>query len=148
MARWAHDDRMERSLASRLDRSKERQRQELLHRVRENAAEMSKRISGKLIETMLLETKSKRDVEDQIQGCLEKLLEADEFEVNYAVAPYREVVPQPNLIGLYVTSFVIERLINHDSVVDVYGTDEQIYKTILSQVHPFLARRPRESGRG
>jgi hypothetical protein len=148
MARWAHDDRMERSLASRLDRSKERQRREMLHRVRDNLTEMSKRVAGKLIEAMLLETKSKRDIEDQINGCLEQLLEADEFEINYAISPYREVVNNPNLVALYLTSFVVERLINHESVVDVYGSDEQIYKAILSQVQPLLLRRSRESGYG
>ena len=34
MAKWFHDDRVERTLTSRLDRSKERARQDMLHRVK------------------------------------------------------------------------------------------------------------------
>ncbi len=141
MARWAHDDRMERSIASRLDRSRERARMEMFHRVRENLPEVAQKVSMKLIEDRLIETTSKRDVEDQIAGCLEKLLESEEFDINYFIAPYREVVPNPNLVAVYVTVFVVERLINHPSVVDVFGSDEQIYRAILSQVEPFLTRR-------
>jgi len=141
MARWMHDDRMERSMASRLDRSKERARREMFHRLRENQPEVAKRVAMKLIEDQLIETTSKRDLESQLIAAIDHLLEGDEFEINYAIAPYREVVPRPNLIVLYLTSFVVEKLINQDWVEDIFGSDEQIYQAIRSQVEPLLARR-------
>jgi len=144
MARWFHDDRVERTLTSRLDRSKERAKIEMFHRVRDNIEELPGRIAMKLIEDELLETNSKKEVEEQIKSCLETMLEADEFETNYFVAPYRELVVNPNLVALYITAFIIDKLINHKSVVDIFGSDEDIYKAIYSQVEPFLSRKRRE----
>jgi uncharacterized protein YaiL (DUF2058 family) len=37
-----------------------------------------------------------------------------------------------------VTSFVIEQLIKHKDVVDIFGSDEEIYFTINEQVKKFL----------
>lgn len=142
MGRYAYDDRRERSLASRLDRRKERERQEMFHRIRDNIEEAPKKIAQRLIDEQLLETKSRKAVDEQLQGCLELMLEAEEFDINYSIAPYRQLVHQPNLVGLYVTAFVIEKLINHTSVVDVYGDDEQIYKAIMDSLEPFFAKRP------
>lgn len=144
MARWFHDDRVERTLTSRLDRSKERARQEMLHRVRENIEEMPGRVAMKLIEDELLETNSKKEVEDQLKGCLETLLDAEEFDTSYFVAPYREVTAKPNLVSLYLTAFVIEKLIHHRAVVDIFGSDEDIYKAIHTVVEPFMVRRRRD----
>ncbi len=144
MARWFHDDRVERTLTSRLDRSKERARQEMLHRVRDNIDEIPGRVAMKLIEDELLETNSKKDIEDQLKSCLEALLEAEEFDVSFFVAPYREVVVNPNMVSLYLTAYVIDKLIDHRSVVDVFGSDEDIYEAIHSTMEPFMARRRRD----
>ncbi len=144
MARWFHDDRVERTLTSRLDRSKERARQEMLHRVRDNIEEIPGRIAMKLIEDELLETNSKKDVEAQLKACLETLLEAEEFDISYFVAPYREVAVKPNMVSLYLTAFVIDKLIDHRSVVDVFGSDEDIYEAINTTIEPFLARKRRD----
>ena len=141
MGRYAYDDRRERSLASRLDRRKERERQEMFHRIRDNIEEAPKKIAQRLIDEQLLETKSRKAIDEQLQTCLEQMLEAEEFDINYSIAPYRQLVHQPNLVGLYVTAFVVEKLINHASVVDVYGDDEQIYKAIMESLEPFFAKR-------
>ena len=144
MGRWFHDDRVERTLAQRLDRSKERARQDMLHRVRDNLDDIPGRVAMKLIEDELLETKSKRDVETQIKSCLETLLDSDEFDATYFMAPYREVVTSPNMVSLYLTTFVIDKLIDHPSVVDVFGSDEDIYEAINATIQPFLVRKRRD----
>ena len=144
MARWFHDDRVERTLTSRLDRSKEKARQDMLHRVRDNIEEIPGRIAMKLIEDELLETNSKKDIETQLRSALDTLLESEEFDVSYLTAPYREVVPKPNMVSLYLTAYVIEKLIDHRSVVDVFGSDEDIYEAINSTLEPFLARRRKD----
>jgi hypothetical protein len=41
-------------------------------------------------------------------------------------------------VSLYVTAFVIEKLINHKDVVDIFGSDEQIYFTINQQVKKYM----------
>lgn len=134
-------------MASRLDRAKERARQDILYRLRENQAEVANRVAMKLIDAELIETTSKAKIEEQLVRCIEQLNELEEFDVNLAVAPYREVVHQPNFAILYLTVFVIEKLIDHEAVVDVYGSDEDIYLAIKSQVEPFL-KRPKRSARG
>jgi len=47
-------------------------------------------------------------------------------------------VPQPHVVSIYVTAFVVEKLINHKDIVDIYGSDEEIYLNINQQVKKFL----------
>jgi hypothetical protein len=62
----------------------------------------------------------------------------EDFDLDYQIAPIRNLVPQPHIVSLYVTSFVIEQLIKHKDVVDIFGSDEEIYYTINEQVKKFL----------
>jgi len=88
----------------------------------------------KLIEDKLIETKNKKELERQLAGCIKTLISAEDFDVQYRIAPLRTIVRRPNFISLYLTAFIIETLINHRTVVDIYGTDEEIYKCVDSQV--------------
>ena len=92
----------------------------------------------KLIENDLVETTNKNALEEQIKICLEKLGRLDDFDIDYQIAPLRNLVPQPQIVSLYVTAFVIEKLIKHKDVVDIFGSDEEIYRTINQQVKRFL----------
>ena len=66
------------------------------------------------------------------------LSRADDFDVDYQVAPLRNLVPHPHIVSLYVTAFVIEKMIAHKDVVDIYGSDEDIYFAIHQQIKKFL----------
>jgi hypothetical protein len=94
----------------------------------------------KLIEERLIQTTSKEDIEKQIAGALEKMTRSDEFEIDYQIAPLRKLVPRPHIVSLYLTAFVVEQLINHRSVEDIYGSDEEIYTCINRQVSRFIFR--------
>ena len=76
--------------------------------------------------------------EEQLLKSLDKLGRLDDFEIDYQIAPFRNLVPQPQIVSLYVTAFVIEKLINHKDVVDIYGSDEEIYLTINQQVKKYM----------
>jgi hypothetical protein len=91
-------------------------------------------ISQRLIDSKLVETTSKNTLEEQIRGCLDRLTRSDDFEVDYQVAPIRRLVPHPHIVSLYVTAFVIEKLIKHKDVVDIFGSDEDIYLCINREV--------------
>ncbi|MBW2582910.1 MAG: hypothetical protein JRE36_04870, partial [Deltaproteobacteria bacterium] len=95
-------------------------------------------ISSKLIEKSLVETTNQNSFEEQIKIGLDKMTRMDDFDIDYQVAPIRNIVPQPQIVSLYVTAYVIEKLINHKDVVDIYGSDEEIYFTINQQVKKFL----------
>ncbi len=128
----------EASILSKIESTKEHMRRLAISRVRDCTESISNAIAMKLVENDLVETTNKNSLEEQITACLEKLTRADDFDVDYQIAPLRHVVPQPHIVSLYVTAFVIEKLIVHKDVVDIFGSDEEIYLTINQQVKKFL----------
>lgn len=128
----------EASILSKIESSKEHARRLAISAIRDNVYPLSNAIAMKLVETALVETTNKNALQEQIQKCLEKLGRADDFDVDYQIAPLRNLVPQPHIVSLYVTAFVIEKLILHKDVVDIYGSDEDIYFAIHQQVKKFL----------
>jgi len=88
----------------------------------------------KLVESNLVETTNKNVLEEEIAKCLERLTQSEGFDIDYMTAPFRSTVPHPHVVSLYVTAFVIETLINHKVVVDIYGSDDEIYRCINQQV--------------
>jgi hypothetical protein len=91
-------------------------------------------ISAKLLENRLVETNNANAVREQIEYCLEKLSRADDFDIDFQIAPVRNLVANPHVVTLYLTAFVIEQLIKHKDIIDVYGSDEEIYACIHLQV--------------
>lgn len=138
MARVFRPSNREAKILSRIESSKERARQLAIEQIRNVFEPLSNAIAMKLIEDQLLVTTSKEDIEEQIAGSLQKLTRADDFDIDYQIAPIRNVVPRPNLISLYLAAFVVEQLINHRSVEDIYGSDEEIYNCINRQVAKFV----------
>lgn len=130
----------ESKIISKIASSKEYERRKSINAVAEKPEELSNYIAMKLVESDLVETTNKNSLEEQITHCLEKLIHADDFDVDYQIAPYRNLVSNPNIVSIYVTSFVIEKLINHKDTVDIYGSDEEIYACINKQVNKFLAK--------
>jgi hypothetical protein len=128
----------EAAILSKIESSKEHARRLAINAIRDHAEPLANAISMKLVESDLVETTNKNALDEQIQKCLEKLGRADDFDVDYQIAPLRDLVPQPHIVSLYVTAFVIEKLIVHKDVVDIYGSDEDIYLTIHQQVKKFL----------
>jgi len=101
---------------------------------------MSNAIAMKLVEEGLVETTSKDALEEQIIQSLEKLGRMEDFDIDFQIAPFRNTVPNPHVVSLYTTAFVIEKLIDHKSIVDIYGSDSEIYFCINQQVAKFLSR--------
>jgi hypothetical protein len=138
MAKVFRPSNRESSILSRIESSKEHARRAAIGVVREDPARFASPIAQKLVEEHLVETTNKNALEEQITKCLETLSHADEFDVDYQIAPFRNLVQQPNVISLYLTAFVIEKLINHKSVVDIFGSDADIYLCIHKQVAKLL----------
>jgi hypothetical protein len=110
----------------------------ILNALRDFIEPLSNAIAMKLVENNLVETTSKNAIEEQIANCLETLSRSDEFDIDYQVAPFRNLVPQPHIVSIYVTAYVIEKLINHKAIVDIFGSDEEIYSCINQQVKKIL----------
>ena len=138
MAKVFRQRTREASILSRIESNKEYYRRRAISGVRECMEPLSNAVAAKLVETELVETKNKNGLEAQILKALEGLTRADDFDVDYLIAPLRQLVPQPHIVSLYLTAYVIEKLINHVDIIDIYASDEEIYTTINKQVARFL----------
>ncbi|MEJ2037802.1 MAG: hypothetical protein P8X55_02565 [Desulfosarcinaceae bacterium] len=128
----------ESSILSKIESSKEQARRRTLSATRDHVETLGNAISMKLVENNLVETNNKNSLEEEIVKCLETLCRADDFDVDYLVAPYRQLVKQPNIVSLYVTAYLLEKLIDHKCVVDIFGSDSDIYGCINKQVTKVL----------
>jgi hypothetical protein len=126
MAKVFRPSTRESSILSKIESTKEHVRRMSIGRVRECMEPLANGIATKLVENNLVETTNKNGLEEQLQKCLDQ------------IAPIRNIVPNPQIVSLYVTAFVIEKLINHKDVVDIFGSDEQIYFTINQQVKKYM----------
>ena len=138
MAKVFRPSTREASILSKIESSKERRRRLAIATIRERAESVANSIAMKLVDAKLIETTNKNGLEEQITFCLEQLGRASDFDIDYQVAPLRNLVPNPNIVSLYVTSFVLEKLIDHRDIVDIFGSDEEIYLTINRQVEKAL----------
>ncbi len=138
MAKIFRPSTREASILSKIESSKEYARRQAINNIRECIEPLSNAIAMKLIENNIIETTNKNGLEEQINKCLEKLSHSDEFDIDYQIAPVRNIIPNPHIVSIYVTSFVIEKLINHKDVIDIFGSDEDIYYCINQQVIKFL----------
>ena len=134
MAKVFRPSSRESSILSRIESSKERARRFAIKAVIDCMDPLSNAIAMKLVENNLVETTNKNGLEEQIHQCLDKLTRAEDFDIDYQLAPFRSLIPNPHVVSLYVTAFVIEQVINHRDTVDIYGSDEEIYFCINQQV--------------
>ncbi len=139
MAKIFRPSSREAKILSRIESSKEYARRKSIQNAKDSIEPLSNAIAMKLVEEDLVETTNKNVLEEQITKCIDKLSHSDEFDIDYKIAPFRHIVQNPNVVSLYITAFVIETLINHKVVVDIYGSDEEIYFCINRQVAKFTA---------
>lgn len=138
MAKVFRPSTRESNILSKIESSKEHERRKAISGLKDSIESLSNAIAMKLIENKLIETTNKPGVEQQIAKSLETLSQADDYDIDFQCSPFRHVVAHPHVVSLYLTAFVIEQLINHKDVVDVYGSDEDIYVCINKQVTKFL----------
>ncbi|MBF0573957.1 MAG: hypothetical protein HQK69_09390 [Desulfamplus sp.] len=139
MGKTFHVGNREATLLSKIESSKERERYRSIHVVRDNVDMFSNKVSMKLVEDGLIETVSKNTIQDQIAKAIDTLCKAEDFDIDFQIAPFRAIVQNPNIVSLYLTAFVVEKLINHKDVIEIYGSDEDIYFCINKITTQFLA---------
>ncbi len=123
----------EAKLLSKIESSKEKEKRRILNALQDNIDSFSNKVSMKLVETGLIETISKNSIQEQITKCLETMCRAESFDIEFQIAPFRNIVQNPNVVSLYLTAFIIEKLINHKDVIDIFGSDDDIYHCIQQE---------------
>jgi len=131
----------ESKLLSKIESSKTRERISAISAVRDNIESFSNKVSMKLVETGLIETVSKNSIQEQIGKCLNILCKAEDFDIDFKIAPFRTLVSNPNVVSLYLTAYIIETLINHKDVIDIFGSDEDIYHCIQKETAKFMEKK-------
>lgn len=140
MAKIFRPSSREATILSKIESSREFERKKAINSIRDCIEPLSNAIATKLIENNLVETTNKNSLEEQIMQCLNKLTRSEDFDVDFQIAPFRHITRDPNIVSIYTAAFVIEQLLKHKDVVDIFGSDEDIYICINRQVEKFLSQ--------
>jgi hydroxypyruvate isomerase len=122
-----------------IDRKREQERRFMLSQAFKNADEISTKLVQRLIDRHIIETTSEQAMRDLFSEQLRTLANMEEFDIQFKIAPLRNLATDPNFISLFLTQYIIEDLIDHPKVQDVFGDDLDIYKavdSILNKIRP------------
>ena len=133
-----------------IDRLERKERRESLRRdrfFRFKLSEIHNKVTQALLLNKIIETENPQAVSDLIMQGLNKAYKSSEFDFKYFTAPLRTLVPRPNPYALYLAQYILEVLINDPNVIDVYGTDLEIYTLIdgiISQINERFEQTEKE----
>ena len=99
--------------------------------------EIHNRLYQTLLQEKVVETDNVGAFSDSILKGLKKALNSSEFDFKYFISPIRDLIPRPNPYSLYMTQYLMEVLIEEPFIIDIFGTDEDIYHIInrvISQI--------------
>ena len=115
-----------------IDRKRERERRKMFRTAKEHAEPLTARLVQRLIDREVIECSAVANIQKSIEDQLQKLPHLDDFDLQMKIAPLRTLVQDPNIVSLYLTQYVVEDLINHPDILDVFGDDLDIYRAIDS----------------
>jgi len=122
-----------------IDRKREQERKHMLQTAYQHADDLAIQLVQKLLDEHIIETSSDKALKELISERLKKLSDMEEFDIQFKTAPLRGLVNDPNFMSLYFTQYVIEDLLDHPKVQDVFGDDATIYRavdSVFSKIRP------------
>ena len=117
-------------LIKRLERQEKKQSLQRDRFLKFKLNEINSGLTQELLMQEIVETDNTGAFSDLILKGLKKLLKTNDFDYKYFIAPIRGLVPRANPISLYMTQYILEDILQDPSVIDVYGTDIEIYKAV------------------
>ena len=139
MARHINPSNSTNKTIDAIDRKRERERLFLLKKARENSNELSVALVQRLLDQHIIETNDVNSIQESIEKQLRAMSDMEEFEMRYKIAPIRNLTQDPNIASLFITQFIIENLIDHPNIQDIFGDDLDVYSavdSILSAIRP------------
>jgi hypothetical protein len=130
MARHINPSRSTNKAIDALDRKRERERRFILNKARDNAEDMAIILVQRLVDEHIIETNDIHAIQQGVERQLREPADMEEFEIRLKVADIRTLVPDPNILTLYLTSYIIDDLIKHPKIQDVFGDDLDVYKAV------------------
>jgi len=122
-----------------LDRKREREKMYMLSMLYKNAEELATKLVQRLLDQGIIETTSAQSLRELFTDLLRKISAMEEFDLQFKIAPIRSIANDPNFISLYLTQYIIEDLLDHPKVLDVFGDDLEIYNavdSVLARIRP------------
>jgi len=109
--------------------------------------EIHKKLAQVLLMEKIVETDNPAVISDSILKGLKKAMNSSEFDFKYFIAPIRSLLSRSNPYSLYMTQYIMEVLINDPAVIEIYGTDLEIYhfvNEVFSQINIKFERAEEE----
>jgi len=129
MKTW-HSGRVQDKILNRLERQEKQQSFERDRFFKFKLPEIHNKLSQKLLMEKIIETDNPAAISDAIHKGLKRSQKSSEFDFKYFIAPIRSLIPRPNPYSLYMTQYIMEVLINDPDVIEIYGTDLEIYQVV------------------
>ncbi|MBC8462013.1 MAG: DUF507 family protein [Deltaproteobacteria bacterium] len=129
MKTW-HSGRVQDKIINRLERQERQQAFQRDRFLKFKLPEIHNMLSQTLLMKKIIETDNPAAVSDAILTGLKKAIKSSEFDLKYFIAPIRGLVPRPNPTSLYMTQYIMEVTINDPHVIEIYGTDKEIYQVV------------------
>ena len=145
--KYRYSGRSQDKLISRLEKKEKRESYRRDRFFKFKLSEIHNRLTQALLIKKIIETENPQKISDLIIQGLNKAYRSKEFDYKYFVAPIRTLVPRPNPYALYLTQYILEVMINDPNVIDIYGTDHEIYSlidNIINQVNEKFERTEEE----
>lgn len=115
-----------------IDRKREQERRKMFIHARDHAEMLAIKLVQRLIDKKVIETTSIDSMQSAFEKQLKSLAMLDEFDLQLKLAPVRTLVQDPNIVSLCLTQYIVEDLVNHIDIQDIYGEDLDIYRAVDS----------------
>ena len=115
-----------------IDRKREQERKKMFIHARDHAEMLAIKLVQRLIDKKIIETTSIDSMQSAFEKQLRSLAMLDEFDLQMKLAPLRTLVQDPNIVTLCLTQYIVEELVNHHDIQDIYGEDLDIYRAVDS----------------
>lgn len=115
-----------------IDRKREQERRKMFHQAKDNAEALAAKLVQRLLDKEIIETTSVQSIRECFEEQLKRMSYLEEFELQMKIAPVRTLAQDPNVVSLYLTQYIVEDLINHPDILDVFGDDLDVYLAVDS----------------
>lgn len=115
-----------------IDRKREQERRKMFRQAKDHAEPLAAKLVQRLLDKEVIEVTSVTNIRNAIEEQLNKLGYLEEFELQMKIAPVRTLVQDPNVVSLYFTQYLVEDLINHPDMNDIFGDDLDVYRAVDS----------------
>ena len=115
-----------------IDRKREQERRKMFIFARDHADVLATKLVQRLIDSNIVETTSVSSIRSSLEKQLRSLHMLEDFDLQMKLAPLRTLVQDPNIVTLYLTQYIVEDLVEHQDIQDIFGEDIDIYRAVDS----------------